>query len=115
MTAIRGSNEKVSHHAITAGMTRRPTASYNRRKSIVLWTSSRRAYHRKHRRLEMKTVALAITFVLGIGSFVFAAEVTGKLVDQMCYAKEKDSKMQESAAEEAACAQACAKKGAPVA
>jgi hypothetical protein len=63
----------------------------------------------------MKTVAFAITFVLGVGASSYGAEVTGKLVDQVCYGKEKDSKIKESAAEEAACARACAAKGNPVA
>jgi hypothetical protein len=63
----------------------------------------------------MKRVsAIIIAVLLGVGATASAAEITGKLVDKMCYTKEKAGN---SGAEEndAACAQACAKKGNAVA
>jgi len=61
---------------------------------------------------------LAVAFVVGLAAPAFAETVTGRVVDQGCYAKDPknntgvDHKMP---ADVAGCALACAKKGRPLA
>jgi hypothetical protein len=64
----------------------------------------------------MKKCVIAVAAVLlGAGSSVFAAEVTGVLVDLACYTKDKANTTNAHKGMGETCAQACAKKGGTVA
>ena len=62
-----------------------------------------------------KTSAIVVVMVLGWSVSAFAAEVTGVLVDQMCYTKDKANTTNAHKGMGDTCAQDCAKKGSPVA
>jgi hypothetical protein len=63
----------------------------------------------------MKKLSLIAALVLGITTSAFAAEVTGVLVDLTCYTKDKANTTNAHKGMGETCAQACAKKGLPVA
>jgi hypothetical protein len=64
----------------------------------------------------MKKISILIAVaVLGISASVYAAEVTGVLVDLACYTKDKANTTNAHKGMGETCAQACAKKGGTVA
>jgi len=63
----------------------------------------------------MKKLTVMAAIVLGITTSAFAAEVTGVLVDLACYSKDKANTTNAHKGMGETCAQACAKKGGPVA
>jgi hypothetical protein len=62
-----------------------------------------------------KVSLMVAAFALSLGVAAHAAEVTGVLVDKACYSKDKANTTNAHKGMGEACAQACAKKGAPVA
>lgn len=62
-----------------------------------------------------KTSAILVALVLGWSVSALAAEVTGVLVDQMCYTKDKAHTTNAHQGMGTTCAQDCARKGSPVA
>jgi hypothetical protein len=63
----------------------------------------------------MKVSITIAAIVFGLGASASAAEITGVLVDKACYTKDKANTTNAHKDMGESCAQACAKKGAPVA
>ena len=63
----------------------------------------------------MKVSLTIAAMVFGLGAAASAAEITGVLVDKACYTKDKANTTNAHKDMGESCAQACAKKGAPVA